>query len=117
MFSPLPEGLANHVLTRMLALVPYQMPAKGGKAERTKDGLHPKGASDIVSGEIKIPSSEDKNEGEVNASSPHGKKRPPLKIGRKRLLSEARCLCRAAQAWRTSMRGLMMRTSLGPNRK
>ena len=75
MFTPLPEGPANPVLTRMLALVPYQMPAKGGKEERTKDGLHPEGASDIVSGGIKIPSSKDKNEGEVNASSPHRKKR------------------------------------------
>ena len=35
--DPLLEGPANHVLTRMLALVPYQMLAKGGKAERTKD--------------------------------------------------------------------------------
>ena len=59
----------------MLAPAPYQMPVKEGKAERTKDGLHPEGISDIVSGGIKIPSSEDKNEGEVNVSSPHGKKR------------------------------------------
>ena len=73
--TPLPEVPTNLVLTRMLALVPYQMPAKGGKVERTKDGLHPEGASAIVSGGTKIPSSEDKNEGEVNASSPHGKKR------------------------------------------
>ena len=51
------------------------MLVKGGKPERTKDGLHPEGASDIVSRGIKIPSSEDKNEGEVNASSPYGKKR------------------------------------------
>ena len=56
-------------------MVPHQMPTKGGKVERTKDGLHPEGASEIVSGGIKIPSSEDKNEGEVNASSPNGKKR------------------------------------------
>ena len=50
---------------------------KEDKAEsgRTKGGLHPEGISDTVSGEIKIPSSEDKSEGEVNISSPHGKKR------------------------------------------
>ena len=53
------------------------MPMKENKAEngRTKDGLHAGGISDIVFGGIKIPSSEDKNEGEVNISSPHGKKR------------------------------------------
>ena len=59
----------------MLAQAPYQMPVKEGKAERTKDVPHPEGAPDIVSGGIKIQSSEDKNEGEVNVSSPHGKKR------------------------------------------
>ena len=59
----------------MLAPAPYQMPVKEGKAERTKDGLHPEGVSNIVSEGIKIPSSEDENEGEVNVSSPHGKKR------------------------------------------
>ena len=61
----------------MLAPTPYQMPMKEDKAEsgRTKGGLHPKGISDAVSGEIKIPSSEDKSEGEANIPSPHGKKR------------------------------------------
>ena len=51
-------------------------PVKEDKTEsgRTKGGLHPEGISDIVSGGIKIPSSEDKSEGEVNVSSPHGKK-------------------------------------------
>ena len=53
----------------MLAPTPYQMSVKEGKAERTKDGPHPEGVPD------KIPSSEDKNDGEVNVSSPHGKKR------------------------------------------
>ena len=57
------------ILTRMLAPAPYQMPVKEGKAERTKDGPHPEGVPD------KIPSSEDKNDGDVNVSSPHGKKR------------------------------------------
>ena len=69
MSAPLPEGSADPVLTRMLALAPYQMPMKEGKAERTKDGPHPEGVPD------KIPSSEDKNDGKVNVSSPHGKKR------------------------------------------
>ena len=65
----------------MLAPAPYQIPVNVSKAEsgRTKDGLHPEGISDIVSGGIKIPSSEDKNEGEVNVSSPHGKKRAASK--------------------------------------
>ena len=60
--APLPEGPANPVLTRMLALAPYQMPVKEGEAEseRTKDGPYSKGTSDIVSGGIKIPSSKDK---------------------------------------------------------
>ena len=70
------------------------MHVKESKAEsgRTKDGPYPEGVSDIVSGGIKIPSSKDKNEGEVNVSSPMERKGPPPKIGRKRLLSEARCL-------------------------
>ena len=45
------------------------MPVKEGKEERTKGAPHHEGAPD------KIPSSEDKNDGEVNVSSPHGKKR------------------------------------------
>ena len=61
----------------MLAPTPYQMPMKEDKTEsgRTNGGLHPKGISDAVSGEIKIRSPEDKSEGEVNIPSPHGKKR------------------------------------------
>ena len=61
----------------MLAPAPYQTPVEEDKAEsgRTKSGLHLEGISDIVSGGIKIPSSEDKSEGEVDVSSPHGKKR------------------------------------------
>ena len=75
--APLPEGSADPMLTRMLAPARYQMPVKESKAEsgRTKDDLHSEGISDIVSRGIKIPSFEDKNEGEVNVSSPHGKKR------------------------------------------
>ena len=61
----------------MLAPAPYLMPVEEDKAEsgRTKGGLHPEGISDILSRGIKIPSPEDKSEGEVNVSSPHGKKR------------------------------------------
>ena len=65
----------------MLAPAPYQMPVRESKAEsgRTKDGLHPEGISDIMSGGIKIPSFQDKNEGAVNVSSPHGKRRATSK--------------------------------------
>ena len=60
--APLPEGPVNPVLTRMLALAPYQMHVKEGEVEsgKTKDDPYSKGTSDIVSGGIKIPSSEDK---------------------------------------------------------
>ena len=61
----------------MLAPAPYQVPAKGDKAEsgKAKGGLPYEGVSDTVSGEIKIPLPEDKSEGEANIPSPHGKKR------------------------------------------
>ena len=42
---------------------------------RTKGGLDSEGIPNIVSEGIKIPSFEDKSEGGVNVSSPHGKKR------------------------------------------
>ena len=50
---------------------------KEDKAEsgKTKGGLHFEGMLDTVSGEIKVPPSEDKSEGEANIPSPHGKKR------------------------------------------
>ena len=75
--APLPEGPANPVLTRMLALALYQIPVKEGEAEseRTKDGPYSKGASDFVSGGIKIPSSEGKSEGCSPVSFPPRKKR------------------------------------------
>ena len=92
--APLPEGPANPVLTRMLAPAPYQMPEKEDEAEgkRTKDGLYSQGTSDFVSGGIKIPSSEDKSEGGPLSPSLRRRRGPPPKIGRSRLLSEARCL-------------------------
>ena len=112
----LPEGPANPVLTMMLAPAPYQMPEKeeevGGKM--TKDGLYSQGTSDFVSGGIKIPSSEDKSKGgPLSLSLPRRRGTPP-KIGRSRLLSEARCLWEVARAWRTSKRSLMTRTSFRP---
>ena len=75
--APLPEGLVNPVLTRMLAPAPYQMPEKEDEAEgkRTKDGLYSQGTSDFVSGGIKISSSEDKCEGGATISFPPRKKR------------------------------------------
>ena len=53
------------------------MPVKEDKTEsrRTEGGLHPEDILDAVSGEIKIPSPEDKSKGEANIPSPHGKKR------------------------------------------
>ena len=61
----------------MLALAPYQVPAKEGKEESKKDqsDFHFKGTPDTMSGEIGTPSSEDKREGEADIPSPHGKKR------------------------------------------
>ena len=98
--APLPEGPANLVLTRMLALTPYQMPMEEGEAEsgKTKDGPDSKGTSDIVYGGIKIPLSEDKSEGGPLSPPLMGRKWPPSKIGRNRLLREARCLCEVAWA-------------------
>ena len=60
----------------MLAPTPFQMPVEEDKAEsgKEKSGFHPEGISGTASGGIKIPSSEDKSEGEVNVFSPHGKK-------------------------------------------
>ena len=53
------------------------MPMKEDKTEsgRTEGGLHPEDILDAVSGEMKIPSPEDKSKGEANIHSPHGKKR------------------------------------------
>ena len=97
---PLPEDPADPVLTRMLAPTPYQMPVEEDKAEsgKTKGGLHPEGISNIVSGGIRIPSSEDKSEGGVNVFRPMVRKGLPPKTGKERLLSESRCPSRAARA-------------------
>ena len=61
----------------MLSRAPFQMPVEEDKAEsgKEKSGFHPEGISSIASGGIKIPSSEDKSEGEVKVPSPQGKKR------------------------------------------
>ena len=75
--APLPEDSADPVLTRMLAPVLYQVPAKEDKEEskKAKGGLRSKGTPDTLSGEIGTPSSEDKREGEADIPSPHGKNR------------------------------------------
>ena len=54
---------------------------KKDKAEsrKAKGGLHSKGISYTVSGEIKVPPPEDKSEGEADVPSPHGKKRAASK--------------------------------------
>ena len=65
------------MLTRMLALAPYQAPAEGGEVEsgKTRDGLRSGGKSYTESGEIDISSPEDKGEGEASIPSPYRKKR------------------------------------------
>ena len=75
--TPLPKGSVDLVLTRMLALTLYQMHVKEDKTESgtTEGGLHPEDILDAVSGEMKIPSPEDKSKGEANVHSPHGKER------------------------------------------
>ena len=65
---------------------------------RTKEGLHPEDILDAVSGEMKIPSPEGKSKGDANIHPPMVRKGPSLKVGKKRLPSEARCPCRAARA-------------------
>ena len=61
----------------MLALAPYQAPAKEGKeeSEKTRDGLRSGSKSDTESGEIDISSPEDKGEGEASIPSPYRKRR------------------------------------------
>ena len=103
----LPENPTDPVLTRMRVPAPYQVPAKGDKAEngKAKGGLPFEGTSGAVSGEIKIPPPEVQGEGEANIPSSHGKKRAASKswevrapkrgktplFGRFRL---GRCCCR-----------------------
>ena len=108
------------MLTRMLVPAPYQVPAKEDKEEsrKAKGGLHSEGTLDTVSGEIRAPSSEDKKKEKLTFFLPMVRKGPPPKVGRKRLLSEARCPYWVAQAWRTtSSRSTTARTSLRTNRK
>ena len=61
----------------MLAPAPYQVPVKEDKEEsrKAKGGLHSEGTPITVFGEVKVPSSEDKREGEADILSPPGKKR------------------------------------------
>ena len=77
MFAPLPEDSADPVLTRMLALVPYQVPTKEDKEEikKARGGSHSKGTPGAMSEKTRTPSSEDEGEEEADIPSPHGKKR------------------------------------------
>ena len=72
--GPLPEDSADPVLTRMLALAPYQMLVKEDKTEsgRTEGNLHLIDTLHVVFGEFKIPSPRDKSKGVANIPSPHG---------------------------------------------
>ena len=75
--APLPKNLADPVLTRMLALAPYQVSLREDKetSGEVKSGLHTGGTSRTASGEIGTPVLEDEQRGESNIPSPHGKKR------------------------------------------
>ena len=75
--APLPEDSADPVLTRMLAPALYQVPAREDKeeGEEAQGGLHSRGTSGTLSGEIRTPTSEDGREGKTDIPSPHGKKR------------------------------------------
>nr|XP_045086343.1 uncharacterized protein LOC123494510 [Aegilops tauschii subsp. strangulata] len=75
--APLPEDSADPVLIRMLAPVPYQVPAKEDKEEsqKAKRSLHFEGTPDVMSGETRTPSSEDEGEEEADIPFPHGRKR------------------------------------------
>ena len=78
MFGPPSRRLSGSCTNKDIAgPAPYQVPVEGDKAEsgKAKGGLPFEGISDTVSGEIKIPPSEDESEGEANIPSPHGKKR------------------------------------------
>ena len=61
----------------MLVPAPFQVPVKEDNEEsrKTKGGIHSVGTPNTVSWEIKVPSSEDKREGEADILPPHGKKR------------------------------------------
>src|SRR6266536_3241437 len=74
--APLPENLADPLLTRMLVPAPYQAPEKKAKkkGKEAKSGLRRKGTSDVMSGETEAPSShegdEDEEEEEEESASP-----------------------------------------------
>ena len=75
--APLPENLADPLLTRMLVPAPYQAPEKKAKkkGKEAKGGLRRKGTSDAVSGDTEALSShegdeDDKEEEEESNSLP-----------------------------------------------
>ena len=64
--APLPEDLADPLLTRMLVPTPYQAPEKKAKkkGKEAKSGLRRKGTSDAMSEETEAHSSHEGDEGE-----------------------------------------------------
>ena len=72
--APLPEGLPNTVLTRMLKHAPYQVPSgkDKGKSREAESGLH---TLYIQTEGINVSMKEDNRGGESQVPSPCGKKR------------------------------------------
>ena len=79
--APLPEDSATPVLTRMLALAPYQAPVREGKeeSEKTQDDLGSGGKSYTESGEIDLSSPEDRGGKGPSIPSPSRRKRAASK--------------------------------------
>ena len=75
--APLPKNSVDPVLTRMLALAPYQVPLREGKERsgEAQSGLHTGDASCAVSEEVITPVPEGERGEGSNIPSPHGKKR------------------------------------------
>ena len=77
MFVPLPEGLPDPVLTRMLERAPYQVPPEedDGRNREAESGLH---TLHIQTGGISASAKEGDRGGESKIPSPHWKKRGTL---------------------------------------
>ena len=75
--APLAEDSVIPVLTRMLALAPYQAPVREGKeeSEKTQDDLGSGGKLDTESGEIDLSSREDRGGKGPSIPSPSRRKR------------------------------------------
>ena len=70
--APLPESLANDLLTKMLVLAPYKALKKKAEkeAKKTRGGLHRRGASDTISEDSNARSSSSEEEEEEEDESP-----------------------------------------------